>query len=89
MLAPQAIATKVRSLRAMALAPRLDAGDRQRAGRLEDRARVLEHVLERGADRVGVDQHHVVDQLAADAERLLADLLDRDAVGEQADVRRA
>ena len=51
-----------------------------------DRARVLEHVLDRGADRVGVDEDHVVDQLAADAERFLADLLDRDAVGEEADV---
>ena len=71
----------------MALAPRLDARDRERARRLEDRARVLEHVLDRRARGVGVDQHDVVDQLAADPERLLADLLHRDAVGEQADVR--
>ncbi len=65
MLAPQATATSVRSLHAVPLAPGLDAGDRQRAGRLEDRARVLEHVLDRRADRVGVDQDHVVDELAA------------------------
>ena len=52
-------------------------------------ARVLEHVLDRRADLVGVDEDHLVDQLAAQAERLLADLLHRHAVGEQADVRRA
>ena len=74
-------------LRAMALDPCLDAGDRQRAGRLEDRARVLEHVLQRGARGVGVDQHHFVDEFARDSERLRADLLHRDAVGEEADVR--
>ena len=34
-------------------------------GGLEDRARVLEHVLDRRADRVGVDAHHLVDVLRA------------------------
>jgi hypothetical protein len=47
------------------------AGDGQRAGRLDDAARVDEHVLDGGADGVGVDQHELVDQLAGDAEGLL------------------
>ena len=50
---------------AVPLGPRLDAGDGERAGGLEDRARVLEHVLDRGADGVGVDQDDVVDAAAA------------------------
>ena len=68
---------------AVALAPGLDAGHRQRAGGLEDRARVLEHVLDRGAGRVGVDGDHLVDVPPGEPERLAADLLDRHAVGEQ------
>ena len=67
----------------------LGAGHRQRAGRFEDRARVLEDVLDRGADRVGIDQHHLVDVLLAETEGLLADVLDRRAVGEQADLRQS
>ena len=55
MLAPEAIATSVLSARAVPLDPGLGAGDGERAGRLEHRARVLEHVLDRGADLVGVD----------------------------------
>src|SRR6185503_11946284 len=74
------------ALRPMPLAPGLDARDRQSAGRLEHRARIFEHVLERGADRIGVDGDHVVDELPANAKRFLADLLDRDAVGEEPDV---
>ena len=69
--------------------PRLHAGDRERAGRLEDRARVLEDVLERRADRVGVDENDLVDVLPDEAKRLLAHLLHRDAVGEQARRARA
>src|SRR5215475_16223639 len=42
---------------AMTLAPGLDSGDRQRARGLEHRAGVFEHVLERGARRVGIYQH--------------------------------
>ena len=64
----------------------LDRRHAQRAGRLEDAARVLEHVLDGGADRVGVDDDEVVDQRARQAEGLLAHQLDRGAVGEQADV---
>ena len=70
----------------MALDPGLGAGDGQCTGGLEHHARVLEHVLDRRADLVGVDQHHFVDQLTAQAERLLADFLHRDPVGKQAHV---
>ena len=76
----RSVRSLVRCARTHALTPAIG----ERARRLEDRARVLEHVLDRGADRVGVDAHHLVDVLAREAERLLADLLDRDAVGEQA-----
>ena len=64
----------------------LDRGHRERAGRLDDAARVDEHVLDAGADRIGVDRDELVHQLAGDAEGLLADQLDGGAVGEQADV---
>ena len=67
----------------------LGAGDGQRAGRFEDRAGVLEDVLDRGADGVGVDQDHLVDVFLAQAEGFLADVLDRRAVGEQADLLEA
>ena len=63
------------------------AGDRERAGGLEDGAGVLEHVLQRRADGVGVDEHDLVDVLLDEAKGLLADLLHRHPVGEQADVR--
>ena len=46
---------------AVLLDPGLGAGDRERAGRLEHDARVLEHVLDRRADLVGVDEHDLVD----------------------------
>ncbi len=67
--------------------PALGAGERQRARGLEHRARVLEDVLDRGADLVGIDQHHLVDVLAREAQRLAADLAHGDAVGEQVHVR--
>ena len=70
MLAPQATATSVLPVAPSRSTHALRAGDGERAGRLEDRARVLEHVLDRGADLVGVDQHHLVDQLLAQAEGL-------------------
>jgi hypothetical protein len=73
------------ALHAVLLGPGLGAGHRQRAGRFEDGARVLEDVLDRGADGVGIDQHHLVHVLLAQAEGLLADVLHRRAVGEQAD----
>jgi hypothetical protein len=73
--------------RPMAIDKDLEPGDRQCAGRLENRARVLEDVLERRAAGVGVDADDLVDVSLREAERLLADLLHGDAVGKQADVR--
>ena len=72
--------------RAVALHPGLGAGDRQRARRLEHHARVLEHVLDRRAHRVGIGEHHLVDELAAQAKRLAADLLHRHPVGKESHV---
>ena len=70
---------------ARALHPRPQAGHGQRAGRLHDRARVVEDVLDRGADLVVRDADDLVDRRLHDRERELADLADRDAVGEDAD----
>ncbi len=85
MLAPLLSATSVSSAQAFARDVALDAGDRERAGRLGDRAVVLEDVLDRGADLVGVHQHHLVDVLAREPEGFLADAPHRHAVGEDAD----
>ncbi len=68
------------ALRAVPLRVLLERRHAQRACRLEDAARVLEHVLDRGADRVGVDDLEVVDQFARQPERLFADELDGRAV---------
>ncbi len=68
------------------LDPPLRAGDPERSGRLHDCARVLEDVLHRRAELVGVDEDHVVHVAAGEPERLDPDLLHRDAVGEEADV---
>ena len=46
---------------------------------------VLEDVLDRRADLVGADEDDLVDDLAREAERLLADAPHGDAVGERAD----
>ncbi|SPC08061.1 hypothetical protein CT19431_190026 [Cupriavidus taiwanensis] len=75
---------QVLALELLALGVRLQARYGQRAGRLEDAAGVLEHVLHARADRVGIAQDDVVDQFARDAEGLLADQPDRGAVREQA-----
>ena len=64
----------------------LGAGDPERRRRLDDRPRVLEHVLHRGAQLVGVDEDHLVDIATGEPEGLDADLLHGDPVGEQADV---
>src|SRR6202163_195909 len=69
-----------------ALAPELQAGDRQCSCGLENRSRVLEYVLERRANGVGIDQHDVIDQLAANAKCLPAYLSYRHAVGKQSDM---
>ena len=65
----------------------LDRGHAERTGRLENAARVLEHVLDRRASGIGVDNDELVDDLASQSERLLADQLDRGSVGKEADVR--
>src|SRR5690606_5725632 len=64
----------------------LEARHGQRAGGFKNAARVLEYVLDGGADGVGVDQDDLVDQLAHETEGFLAGQLDGGAVGEQADV---
>ena len=74
------------ALRLVALDVFLDAGNGECARRLQDRARVLEHILDRGADGIGVDQYHFINVLPAEAEGLFADQLDGGAVGEQADL---
>ena len=86
MFAPQSDRDEV-AARDAAPARRSASRPRRRARRgLDDRARVLEDVLHRGADLVGVDEDHVVDVAAREPEGLDADLLDGDAVGEEADV---
>ena len=87
MFAPQSTVTRLQSLDALLLDVPLGTGHAERRRRLDDRACVLEHVLHRGAELVGVDEDHVVDMLAGEAERLDAHLLDGDAVGEEPDVR--
>ena len=64
----------------------LGAGHAQGAGRLEDAARILEHILDRCADGVGIDHDEVVDQGAHEAKCFNAHQLDGRAVGEQAHV---
>ena len=88
MFAPQSTVTRFRPVISLLLDVALRPGDAERCRRLDDRACVLEHVLHRGAQLVGVDEDHVVDVAAGEAERLDADLLHGDAVGEEADVRR-
>ena len=64
----------------------LQAGEADGAGRLGDGAGVVEDVLDRGADLVGIDGDDLVEQLAAQAEGLRAGLAHGHAVGEQADL---
>jgi hypothetical protein len=80
------VATSVLFLQLVARGVGLGAGDRQRAGRFEHGARVLENILDRRADGVGIDQHHFIDVHLAEAKGFLADVLDRRAIGEQPDV---
>ena len=61
----------------------LDGSYSECAGRLDDAAGIDEHVLDRGADRVGIDGHEFIDQLAADAQRLHAHGLYGGAVGKK------
>jgi hypothetical protein len=68
---------------------RLGAGHGQRARRFQHGARILENILDRRADCIGIDQHHLVHILLAQAEGFLADVLHRRAVGEQPDLFQA
>ena len=63
----------------------LDACDRQRSRRLDDRAVVFEDVLDRRADLVRADGDHLVDVFLRQPERLLADPPHGDAVRKDAD----
>ncbi len=75
------------TLEALPLDVGLRAGDGQRAGRLQHCACVLEDVLRRRADVVGVHQNDLVEVFFAEPEGLLADFAHRDAVGEEPGVR--
>nr|GEU28525.1 hypothetical protein [Tanacetum cinerariifolium] len=65
----------------------LGARNGQRAGRLQDAAGVREHVLDGGADGVGIDNDDVIDILLGEAEGFLAHQAHGRAVRKQADVR--
>ncbi len=60
----------------------LDACDRERSGRLDNRARILEHVLNGGADLIRIQKQDLIDILAAQRQCLFADPLHGDAVRE-------
>ncbi len=87
MLAPEATATSVLPLSLSAGDGRLHPGDRQGAGRLQDRAGVLEHILDRRADGVVVDADDLVDIQLRQPESFLADLFHRHAIGKNAHAR--
>ncbi|CAB3745559.1 hypothetical protein LMG27174_07339 [Paraburkholderia rhynchosiae] len=72
-------------LDALALRILLGARHRERACGLQHAARVLEHILDCGAERVGVHEQHIVEILAAQAKGFFADELHCRAVREQAD----
>ena len=64
----------------------LHAGDRERASGLDDRAGILENILDAGTNLVGVDRDDFIDMRFTQAERLVADPLYRDTVGKDPDV---
>ncbi len=68
--------------RGIALGP----GHGQRPGGFQNGAGVFKHILQCGADFVGIHQHYLVHQLLAQAEGFLAHLLHRHAVGKQPDM---
>src|SRR5690348_7913787 len=63
----------------------LDAGDCERAGRLEDRASILEHILDRRTDLITTHQHDLIDVAPRELEGLFADTAYGNAVGEHTD----
>lgn len=66
--------------------PLLESSERERTGRLDNGARVLEHVFNGRARLVGGDLDDLVDDLLTYPERLLADGLDGGPVCKQAHV---
>ena len=64
----------------------LGAGDGKRAGWFEHCPRILENILDRRANGVGVDQNHFIDIHLTEAKGFLADVLDRRPIGKQPDV---
>ena len=87
MFAPHATATSVASAQPSRAAYCLEPRHRQRAGRLEDAAGVLEHVLDRRAHRVGVDHARSRRRARGHSRNVSSPTcLHRGAVGEQADV---
>ena len=64
----------------------LDGRHGQRTGGLDNAARVDKHILDGGADSVGIDSNELIHQLAADAKGFFADQLDGRAVRKQAHV---
>ncbi len=61
-------------------------GNGECAGRFEDAAGIGEHILDRRADGIGIDQDDLVDDLFCDPEGFLANLFNRGTVREQTDV---
>ena len=64
----------------------LEAGDGQGTGRLQHRAGIGKDVLDGGTDGVGVDRHHAIHVLLAEAEGFPAHLADGDTVGKNSHV---
>ncbi len=67
-----------------ALDPRPQPRDGERSGRFHDRPRVVEDVLDRGADLVVRDAHDLFNRGLDDGEREPADFANGDAIGEDA-----
>ena len=89
MLAPPLIATSVRSAHASRATYFLMPATASAPAGSGDRARVLEDILDGGADLIRGHQHDFIDVLPREAKRLLAHPPHRDAVGEYARPARA
>ena len=64
-----------------------NACDGEGTSRFKNASRILEDVLDRGTDFVGVHEHDTVYEILAKLIGLLADEFDRRAVGEETDIR--
>ena len=85
MLAPLLMATSRLSFQPSRRDEFLDARHGKRTRRLDNRAGILEHVLDRGADLVRIQQQDLVDMRATEVVCLLSDTLHRHAIGEHSD----